>query len=160
MRDEETHDPVAAATGKAWPVDFAWGEAVPAPDAWQRPGIVMFFNLACAGCVSRGVPFLEELHGEYGDDLEILAVHTSRGHRPLPRAQVLPQLQRFAREFARLPFPVAFDLDGAVAGAWGTEGTPHWLVFAAGGELVRSIFGSQDNARQRLRYLLEERLGR
>ena len=63
---------------------------------------------------------------------------------------------KFARDFARLPFAVALDLDGAFAREWQTEGTPHWLAFAAGGELLRSVYGSQDNAQTRLEYLLTE----
>lgn len=150
---------VAATNGRPWPHEFAWGDPLPAPASWDRPGLVMFFNLECAGCVSRGIPFLKQLHREFGDALVLLTVHTAFGHRDLPRERVVPQLQHFARDFARLPFPVALDLDGSIARAWGAEGTPHWLAFDAGGTLLRSIFGSQDNARTRLRYLLEERLG-
>ncbi len=28
-----------------WPDDFVWGEPLPAPEGWQKPGLVMFFNL-------------------------------------------------------------------------------------------------------------------
>ena len=144
-----------------WPApsDFVYGPALPAPQVWTRPGLVMTFNLECAGCVSRGIPFLKALHGEFGERAHLLAVHTGAGHRLLPREQVEPTLLKFARDFARLPFPVALDLGGDFARSWHTEGTPHWLAFAPGGELLRSVYGSQDNAQTRLRYLLEEQLG-
>ena len=45
--------------------------------------------------------------------------------RLYPRGQVKPQMIRFARDYARLPFPMALDLDGPVAEHWQTEGTPH-----------------------------------
>ena len=139
-----------------WPTDFVWREPLPPPGAWTRPGIVMFFNLECPGCIARGVPFLKRLVKEHDGLLEVLMIHTSYGHRRYPREQVVPQLTRFAESFARLPFPVALDLDGEIAVHHGVEGTPHWLVFAPGGELLRSIYGSQDNAQTRLGYLLDE----
>lgn len=116
----------------------------------------MVFSLECAGCVSRGVPFLKELHREYGESLVMMMLHTSMGRRRYPRQQLVPELERFAGDFARLPVPVALDLDGSLAKAWGAEGTPHWFAFDGSGSLVRSIFGSQENAQTRLRYLVEE----
>ncbi|MFC4427618.1 TlpA family protein disulfide reductase [Deinococcus navajonensis] len=145
-----------------WPAlsDFVWGEPLAAPAIWTRPGLVMTFNLECPGCVSRGIPFLKRLSSEFGGAVHLLAVHTSFGHRQLPREEVEPTLLKFARDFARLPFPVALDLDGNFAQAWQTEGTPHWLAFAPGGALLRSVYGSQENAQTRLQYLLEEWAGR
>ncbi|SEJ80108.1 hypothetical protein SAMN04488058_11937 [Deinococcus reticulitermitis] len=145
-----------------WPApeDFVSGPALPPPTGWTQPGLVMTFNLECPGCVSRGIPFLKRLHAEFGDQVHLLAVHTSYGHRPLPREGVEPTLLRFVRDFARLPFPVALDLDGRFAQGWQTEGTPHWLAFAPGGALLRSVYGSQDNAQTRLEYLLAEWVAR
>ncbi len=134
----------------------AHAEALCDPVMWTRPGLVQFFNLECPACVSRGIPFMKRLHAEFGGAVNLLAVHTSRGHRAYPRGQVEPQLLKFAREYARLPFPVALDLGGEVAEFWQTEGTPHWLAFAPGGELLRSVYGSQEGAQTRLEYLLAE----
>ncbi|BBN94406.1 alkyl hydroperoxide reductase [Deinococcus grandis] len=142
------------------PTDFVHGDPVPPPQAWTRPGLVMTFNLECPGCVSRGIPFLKRLHAEFGDAVHLLAVHTSHGHRTLPREDVEPTLKKFAQDYAKLPFPVALDLTGTLARHWHTEGTPHWLAFAPGGDLIRSVYGSQDNAQTRLQYLLEEWTGR
>ncbi len=142
-----------------WPDEFVWKDPLAAPKAWDRLGVVMFFNLECPGCIARGIPFLKRLRRDYGDRFHALAIHTAHGHKRYDRDQVLPQLVAFARDFAKLPFPVALDLDGEIAQSWGIEGTPHWLVFAPGGELLRSIFGSQDGARTRLAYLFEEHLG-
>ncbi len=144
-----------------WPLpqDFVQGPVVPPPALWTRPGVVMFFNLECPSCISRGLPFLKKLHGEFGERANVTAVHTSRGHRLLPLEDVEPQLRRFVTTYAKLPFPVALDLSGEVAGAYHTEGTPHTLAFAAGGELLRSVYGSQENAQTRLTYLLEELTG-
>lgn len=141
-----------------WPVeaDWVWKGPLAAPGSWDRPGLVMAFNLECAGCIARGIPFLKRLANEYGDELQVALLHTAYGHRQLPREDVEPELLRFSDRFAQLPFPVAIDVDGSRARRWGAEGTPHWFVFAADGSLVRSFYGSQDNARTRLDYLLQE----
>lgn len=143
-----------------WPSadEWVWNGPLDAPTRWGKPGIVMAFNLECAGCIARGVPFLKRLAEEHGDRLQIALLHTAYGHRDLPREAVEPTVLRFAQSFARLPFPVALDVDGAMAERWGAEGTPHWFVFDRDGTLVRSVYGSQDNARTRLEYLAQELL--
>ncbi|GHG02465.1 alkyl hydroperoxide reductase [Deinococcus piscis] len=137
-----------------WPAagDFVWHAEDIDP---ARPSLMMFFHLECAGCVSRGIPFMKRLHAQYGEQVNFVAVHTSRGHRHLDREEILPTLLHFAQKFARLPFPVALDVDGSLAEAYATEGTPHWTALE-GGEVVRSIYGSQDNAQTRLEYWLAE----
>ncbi len=141
-----------------WPTEFVSGGEAPAPGALDpgMPTLVMFFNLECPGCVARGVPFIKRMNAEHDGRVRTVLVHTSFGHRLLTRDQVVPTLVRFAEEFARVEMPVALDLSGDLASDWGVEGTPHWFVFGAGGELARSVFGSQDNARTRIEYLLEE----
>ena len=142
-----------------WPKenDFVWKDAVAEPSSWDKPGIVMFFNLECPGCVSRGVPFLKKLARGFEDELVILMIHTLFGHKVYARDEVVPTLTHFAENFATIPFPIALDLKGDIAESWEVLGTPHWLLFAEG-ELVRSIFGSQDNAQIRLEYTLAELL--
>lgn len=139
-----------------WPTTFAWRGPLGEPPTWGKPGLVMLFNLECAACISRGIPMLKRFAAEYGDRLQPLLVHTTCGHRDLPPHQVLPALAHFAESFARLEIPIAIDPHEEMARAWGAEGTPHWLLYDARGELVRSIFGSQDNARTRLEYALQE----
>ena len=143
-----------------WPrdADWVWHGPLHDPSTWGKPGVVMTFNLECAGCISRGVPFLKSLATEHGDRLELAMLHTSYGRRKFPREQVEPQLLRFAGSFARLGLPIALDLSGEMAERWGAEGTPHWFVFDAAGRRVRSVYGSQDGARTRLSYLTQELL--
>ena len=86
-------------------------------------------------------------------------IHTSLGHKPYTRNEVVPTLIHFAEIFADIPFPIALDLEGKLAEKWGVEGTPHWFVFDRAGNLVRSIYGSQENAQTRLEYLLGEVTG-
>jgi hypothetical protein len=142
-----------------WPTDWVHQEPPPPPGAWHRPGIAVVFHLECPGCVSRAIPWLKRLAAGDGDRLTLLAIHTAYGHRQLERGAVVPQLVHYASNFAALPFPVALDLDGSWAAGMGAEGTPHWFVWDAEGNLVRSVYGSQENAQTRLAYLLEELLG-
>jgi hypothetical protein len=122
------------------------------------PGVIMTFNLECAGCVSRGVPLLKRIGRQAGPGFKTALVHTSHGHRRVERGEVIASLIHFASSFARLEMPVAIDVDGELARAWRTEGTPHWLAFDAEGTLVRDLFGSQENAATRLSYLVDELL--
>ena len=139
----------------AWLDDWVYGPALPPPAGWGRPGLALLFNLACAGCVSRAVPWLKRASLAVGSCATLFAVHTAYGHQVLPRASVAPQVERFARSFARLPCEVALDLSGDFAERHGAEGTPHWLIWNERGDLERSIYGSQANALTRLGYLLE-----
>ena len=139
----------------AWLDDWIHGEPLAPPAAWGRPGMALAFNVACAGCVGRAVPWLKRLASVAEDRAVLFAVHTAYGHRVLPRDQVAPQVARYATGFAALPFPLALDLDGRWAGASGAQGTPHWFVWDEHGELERSVYGSQANALTRLAYVAE-----
>lgn len=139
-----------------WLEDWIHGEPVAPPATWGRPGLALTFNLECAGCVGRAIPWLKRVAPRVAERATLFAVHTAYGHRTLPRDQVAPQLARYAADFAQLPFPVALDLDGGWAQAMGAEGTPHWFVWDGAGTLERSVYGSQENALTRLAYVLED----
>lgn len=138
-----------------WLDDWVHGEPLPAPAAWGRPGLGVAFNLECAGCVSRALPWLKRLAPAVGDRATLFAVHTAYAHKRWERDAVVPRLVQYATRFADLPFPVALDLDGAWAEAMGAEGTPHWWVWDAAGRVERSLYGSQENALTRLGYVVE-----
>jgi len=142
-------------TTPTWLDDWVHGQAVEPPGSWGRPGLALTFNLECAGCVGRAIPWLKRMAPRVAERATLLAVHTAYGHRTIGREQVVPQLAHYAATFAQLPFPVALDLHGGWARAMGAEGTPHWFVWDESGELARSVYGSQDNALTRLGYLLE-----
>ena len=140
---------------RPWLDDWVQGPPLGPPNSWGRPGIALLFNLECAGCVSRAIPGLKRAAPGLRDHAVAFAVHTAYGRRVLEREAVVPNLERFARDFARLPFPVALDRTGAWAEDMGAEGTPHWLVWDADGTIERSVYGSQQNALTRLAYVLE-----
>jgi hypothetical protein len=140
---------------RGWFDDWLHGEPLPPPTAWGKPGMALAFNLACAGCVGRAVPWLKRLAPRVGDRAVLLAIHTAYGHEVWPREGVAPQVTRYAAEYAALPFPLALDLDGGWAQANGAQGTPHWFVWDEQGRLERSVYGSQENAITRLGYVVE-----
>jgi hypothetical protein len=150
----ETETETDTAPG-AWLDDWVHGSPVGPPPTWHRPGIALLFNLECAGCVGRAVPWFKRLAAAAGDGAVLFAVHSAYGHRVLPRERVAPQVAHYATAFAALPFPVALDLDGSWAEDAGAQGTPHWFVWDADGRLERSVYGSQENALTRLGYLVE-----
>lgn len=141
-----------------WPTpeNWVWRGPLENPRTWGKPGLVMAFNLECAGCIARGVPYLKRLGAEFGDDLQLALLHTAYGHKVHDRADVLPELERFAGNFAQIDMPIALDEQGDLAQRWGAEGTPHWFAFDHTGALVRSVYGSQENAQTRLSYLMAE----
>jgi len=136
-----------------WPHDFL-AETLAEPKTWGQAGLVMFFNLECPGCVSRGIPVLKRLDKDY-PELKIMLIHTAFGHKHYSRDEVVPTLKQFAENFAKLSFPIALDLDGSIAKHYEAAGTPHWLLFSKEGKLIKSLFGSQDNTQNRLEYALE-----
>jgi hypothetical protein len=143
------------AADRGWLEDWLHGDPLPPPTEWGKPGLALAFNIACAGCVGRAVPWLKRLAPRVGDRAVLLSVHTAYGHRVWPREEVAPQVARYAAGFAALPFPLALDLDGGWAQAHGADGTPHWFVWDAQGRLERSVYGSQENALTRLAYVVE-----
>jgi hypothetical protein len=146
----------ATVTTGPWPTEWL-AEHVPPPAEWGRPGLVLVFSLACAGCVSRALPHLRDMAASHGDALTYAAVHTALGRERAARDELVVALERL-RRFARFDLPIGLDLDGAWAGAEGAEGTPHWFAYDRSGARVRSVFGSQGNALTRLAYLVDELL--
>lgn len=138
-----------------WLDDWVHGQPLGPPTTWGRPGLALLFNLECAGCVSRAIPWFKRASLRARDRATTFGVHSAYGHRTLARSEVVPNLQRFAEGFARLAFPVALDVDGAWAASMGAAGTPHWIVWDAAGRVERSLYGSQANALTRLEYVLE-----
>jgi thioredoxin-related protein len=141
-----------------WPHDTDWifqGPLAP-PAQWGKPGLIMAFNLECPGCIGRGIPVIKRLRDAHEGRAVFALLHTAYGHKAYTRDEVEPQLKHFASDFANVGMPVALDLSGDLARVWCAEGTPHWFAFDANGQMVRSLYGSQENATTRLTYLMDE----
>lgn len=114
------------------------------------PLLIFFFNLGCAGCRGRAVPYsirFSELYPE----LQIVGIHTNfKGVDYLPG-----QIGIFLFK-AGVTYPVFQDQDRQTYEKYHVEGTPHWLLINSEGVLLKSIFGSMGNAIHRLDYSLTE----
>ncbi|MCB0076372.1 MAG: TlpA family protein disulfide reductase [Anaerolineales bacterium] len=114
------------------------------------PALLLFWNIGCAGCVGRALPFAVELAKQF-PSLQIVAIHSVFPPRP---TQPQREVQRVADHYA-LPFVVALDDGDTHYRAFGAEGTPHWVILNEEGAIYRSFFGSMAGQQQRLLYALQ-----
>ncbi len=133
-----------------WQVQTADGQQVTREQFFGQPLLILFYHLGCLGCIGRALPFARKLAVAY-PDLQIVGIHTRFEGLQYNTEDVLAQA-----ESTQLPFPIFFDKGHRTYDMYGAEGTPHWILLDANGQLFRSIFGSMANARQRLDYALME----
>lgn len=119
----------------------------------NKPSLLLFFNIGCHGCMTRGLPVAAEIARQY-PDIQVIGIHSSFGAFGRNPEDVAAALEAYD-----LNFPVLLDEDHATFDAYEAEGTPHWIFINADGQVVKSIFGSQPNALQRLEYTLIEMFG-
>lgn len=130
-------------TGEPFP-EAAW------KDAWI---LLFFFNKDCLGCIGRGLPLARYFQHMY-PEVKVAGIHAN-----FPSATYSDSDLRELYEAQLLNFPVYQD-EGAVAyKAFEAEGTPHWVFIGPGGEWLNSVFGSQENAQNRVYYQLAEVFG-
>ena len=58
--------------------------------------------------------------------------------------------------YFKLNYPIYADQEKATYEMFKAEGTPHWVLIDAEGKIVKSIFGSMGNSKQRLLYAIQE----
>ncbi len=119
-------------------------------DFLGQPLLILFFSRGCPACLGRAIPFSQKLVEEY-PNLQIVGIHTRFEGPEYSVAQVNEVVQ-----LLKIDFPAFIDEGKTSYESMGAEGTPHWILLDGNGELVRSIFGSMPNARQRLEYALME----
>lgn len=134
-----------------WILDPAWENQV--NDAAELKGkwsVLLFFNIGCAGCTGRAIPFARELLEQHSN-INIVAIHTD-----FESSTSIGRLQAVADYFT-LPFPLVRDLGKETYEAYSAEGTPHWFILDPEGNVQKHIFGSMGTALQRIEYTLLER---
>lgn len=129
------------------------GASAPLSQYRGKPLLLFFFNVGCDGCMTRGVPVAAEIARQY-PEMTVLGVHSNFGAFNNGPEQVRAYLEEKG-----VPFPVLMDDGHATFDAYEAEGTPHWVWVDAEGVIQKSIFGSQQNALQRLEYSLMEAFG-
>ena len=111
--------------------------------------LVIIYNNACLGCTGRAIPLAYEFHQKY-PSIQVAGIHADFINREGTKASI-----KSIFTSGENPFPVYIDKGHQVYDQFKSEGTPQWLLISKKGELFRSIFGSQDNAKNRLFYALE-----
>lgn len=128
------------------------GDKAPEISAFDgKPLLLLFFNLSCAGCTGRALPYTKELAHRY-PDLQIAAIHSSFS----PGSTFTAKEIKAVFDYFGLSYPVYMDEGEETFMRYEAEGTPHWIFFDDEGRINRSIFGSMEGAIQRLEYLLTE----
>lgn len=135
----------------AWDVSPLVGDSVPDVSDYQgKPTLILFFSVTCAGCMGRALPLSAQVTYLY-PGLNVVAIHS--------QFESLARTPDFIRDNLAeydLPFRVLLDNDHRTFDAYEAEGTPHWVILDADGNITRSFFGSQPNAQQRLDFALRE----
>ncbi|CAH8282199.1 AhpC/TSA family protein [Mariniflexile fucanivorans] len=111
--------------------------------------LIIIYNNDCLGCTGRAIPLAYEFQQQY-PTIQVIGIHADFVNREGTKDTI-------KRVFTsgEIPFPIFIDRHHKVFDQFNAEGTPQWLLISEEGELFRSIFGSQDNAQNRLFYALE-----
>ncbi|GAK90598.1 hypothetical protein JCM19297_1914 [Nonlabens ulvanivorans] len=111
--------------------------------------LLLIYNNDCLGCTGRAIPLAYEFQLQF-PNIEVAAIHSDFTNREGNKENI-----KAIFTSGEIPFPIYIDQHHQVYDQFKAEGTPQWLLITATGELYRSIFGSQDNAKNRLFYALE-----
>ncbi|MBI5041871.1 MAG: TlpA family protein disulfide reductase [Gammaproteobacteria bacterium] len=106
-----------------------------------KPVLVTFWATSCPGCVKE-IPHLIDLHREFAPQgLQILAIAMSYD----PPNHVMAM-----RDARKMPYPIALDIDGNAARAFGDVNlTPTSFLNAPDVRIVRQKIGEMDMAEVR-----------
>ncbi|WP_282148120.1 TlpA family protein disulfide reductase [Algibacter lectus] len=111
--------------------------------------LIIIYNNDCLGCTGRAIPLAYEFQQKY-PSIQVAGIHADFVNREGTKASI-----KSIFTSGENPFPIYIDKHHQVYDQFKSEGTPQWLLISEKGELFRSIFGSQDNAKNRLFYALE-----
>lgn len=112
------------------------GETIPLASWRGKPAIVLFWATDCPSCI-REIPHWQQLYRQFHPlGLELIAV--SMFYDPPSRVVAFAKAEN-------LPYPVALDVRGELAEAFGrVELTPTTFIIASDGKIVRRITGTAD----------------
>ncbi|WP_434036018.1 TlpA family protein disulfide reductase [Formosa sp. 4Alg 33] len=115
--------------------------------------LLIIYNNDCLGCTGRALPLAYELQQTY-PTIQVVGIHADFSNRVGTKENIKGVFTN-----GEIPFPIYIDHDHKVYDQFKSEGTPQWFLISETGELFRSIFGSQANAKNRLFYALESLVG-
>ena len=130
------------------------GNAVDLISAYQNKVLLLIiYNNDCLGCTGRAIPLAYEFQQTF-PSIQVLGIHADFKNREGTKDNI-----KSVFTSGEIPFPIFIDRDHQVYDQFESEGTPQWVLISEQGELFRSIFGSQANAKNRLFYALESLVG-
>ena len=127
-------------TGLKWAPDVTFttleGEKLNMGELRGRPVLVTFWATTCPGCLKE-MPHLVELYEELGNaGFELIGIAMS--YDPPNRVLELTTERQ-------LPYPIALDLDGALAAAFGNVMlTPTSFLIGPDGRIIKHKIGEMD----------------
>jgi hypothetical protein len=116
----------------------------------DKMNLLLFYNTNCLGCTGRAIPYAYELSKKH-DDLNVIIIHVSFGGRVESKAEINAVFTA-----GSAPFPIYRDDSGELYRSFECEGTPHWIFCDHLGQVKHSIFGSQQGAKLKIEYALDE----
>jgi thiol-disulfide isomerase/thioredoxin len=116
----------------------------------DKLNLLLFYNTNCLGCTGRAIPYIYELSKKYAE-LNVVIVHVSFGGRVESNAEINAVFTA-----GSAPFPIYRDDSGELYRSFHCEGTPHWIFCDHLAQVKHSIFGSQQGAKLKIEYALDE----
>ncbi|HEY0897397.1 MAG TPA: hypothetical protein VGE15_12645, partial [Sphingobacteriaceae bacterium] len=105
------------------------------------PLLILFFYLGCPGCIGRAIPFANQMAYEHQDRISVLGIHSNFEGPEYTDDEIIENLRSL-----HVRFPVFRDSGlAATFHEYRAAGTPHWILVDRGGQVIRSIFGSDPN---------------
>lgn len=111
--------------------------------------LLIIYNNDCLGCTGRAIPLAYQFQQDY-PSIQVAGIHADFVNREGTKENI-----KSVFTSGEIPFPIYIDAGHKVFDQFASEGTPQWILISKKGELFRSIFGSQENAQNRLYYALE-----
>lgn len=117
----------------------------------EKVNLLLFYNTDCLGCTGRAIPFAYKISESNKEKLNLIVIHVDFAFKKHDKDEILDIFYS-----KKSPFSIYKDENASLYKVLGCEGTPHWIVLSKEGEVKKSIFGSQQNAQNRLHYYLDE----
>jgi len=118
----------------------------------NKAQLLIIYNNDCIGCTGRAIPLAFEFQQNF-PTLQVAGIHSNFLNRAADKDAI-----KSIFTSGENPFPIYIDKDHKVFDQFNAEGTPQWLLISKNGTLFRSVFGSQENAKNRLFYAIEHLL--
>jgi peroxiredoxin len=115
-----------------------------------KPLLLIIYNNDCLGCTGRAIPLAYDFQKMH-PSLQVIGIHSDFINREGSKENI-----KAIFTSGEIPFPIYIDKNHKVYDHFEAEGTPQWLLISAEGQLIKSIFGSQGGAQNRLMYAIDE----